>query len=177
MPEIKASGSRRDENYVRRTAARYKEEFEWADEDAIRVSVALNSCYNAERLALSRFYDTLGLARTAGRFTLLRALYFAEKRTMTPADIADQLMVTQANISYLLDGLEREELVVRAPDADDRRVVNVTLTEAGKAVCDKLVPAMPELLAGMAEGFTLKEKQQFLSYLLRYLANATKSYA
>ena len=52
--------------------------------------------------------------------------------TMTPSLLADALHATSGRVSTLLSAMERKGLVERRPDSDDRRVVLVSLTDAGR---------------------------------------------
>jgi DNA-binding MarR family transcriptional regulator len=53
-------------------------------------------------------------------------------------DLAQTLGVKAPAASALIDGLERDGLVVREHSAEDKRVVNVRLTEAGAATLERL---------------------------------------
>ncbi|HEY9243259.1 MAG TPA: MarR family transcriptional regulator [Streptosporangiaceae bacterium] len=72
---------------------------------------------------------------------------------LSQQDVADRLGVDRTTMVTLIDGLEDKELVVRRPDAEDRRRNVVVLTGAGQATMAEAVEA-----ASAAE-------QQFLSKL------------
>lgn len=73
----------------------------------------------------------LGLSE--GRFVLLFLLQGAET-PLSPHQLAERAGVTRATITGLLDGLQRDGLLDRHVDPDDRRRVNVCLTAAGEAL-------------------------------------------
>ena len=52
--------------------------------------------------------------------------------TMTPSQLAGALHATSGRASTLLSAMEKKGLVARRADPDDRRVVRVSLTEAGR---------------------------------------------
>lgn len=52
--------------------------------------------------------------------------------TMTPSQLADAMHATSGRVSTLLASMEKKGLVTREVDPDDRRVVRVSLTEAGR---------------------------------------------
>ncbi|MCB0730017.1 MAG: MarR family transcriptional regulator [Ignavibacteriae bacterium] len=54
--------------------------------------------------------------------------------------ISDELMVTGANITCVMDNLEKEDLVRRVHSKSDRRVINAELTPKGKQKLDKIYP-------------------------------------
>lgn len=72
-----------------------------------------------------------GLGRT--HFELLRALAVAEADgdVVTPSEMAKRLLVTRAYTTALTDKLVSKGLISRRPDKNDRRVVNISLTEKG----------------------------------------------
>src|SRR5256885_12316106 len=52
---------------------------------------------------------------------------------MPLGELADDLTMTPRNVTGLVDHLERDGLVARVPDPEDRRSVRARLTEAGRA--------------------------------------------
>jgi MarR family 2-MHQ and catechol resistance regulon transcriptional repressor len=61
--------------------------------------------------------------------------------------ISEELMVTGANITCVVDNLEKEEFVKRIPSKEDRRVILAELTPKGK---EKLDEIMPEYIKNMS---------------------------
>lgn len=55
----------------------------------------------------------------------------AEKRSVTPKELAKQMGVSQATITALVDKLVSREQVQRMPSITDRRQTNVTITADG----------------------------------------------
>lgn len=51
-----------------------------------------------------------------------------------PKFLADTLNLSTARIAAVLGNLEKRGLIIRTMDPDDRRKINVSLTEAGKKV-------------------------------------------
>ena len=64
-------------------------------------------------------------------YEVLLALDSAPRRRLRRVDLAQRLVVTQSGVTRLLDGLERDGLVTRAP-GEDRRVTYAVLTDAGR---------------------------------------------
>ena len=74
---------------------------------------------------------------------------------MTLGDLAAALDVSPRNITGLIDHLERDGLVERSPDPEDRRAVRARLTPAGKArltnIRTEMGAARSKVLAGFSE--------------------------
>ena len=90
----------------------------------------------------------------------------------TAVDLSRIACHDAGSVTRLLDRLEAKGLVQRVRSAEDRRVVNLELTEEGK----KVAAQVPKIIAGLGnevlKGFTRDEFEQFTNLLTRALANA-----
>lgn len=89
-------------------------------------------------LALDACLSEHGLLQ--GRWWVLILLMREDNKTSTPSLLAEKAGVTRATMTGLLDGLARDGLVERIFDEADRRRVTVTLTDAGQAKLDDVMP-------------------------------------
>ena len=105
-------------------------------EEALRVWIALARCYATYAKAISIKVHEYGL--TTPQFGVLEALYHLGPLSL--GELAEKLLVTGGNITYVMDRLEEQGLVMRdRPDAD-RRVIQAKLTAAGRALIDEVFP-------------------------------------
>jgi len=74
-------------------------------------------------------------------------------------------------MTRMIDRLERKGFVRRVRSPEDRRVVNLALTEEGKAVYPKLVASAAAATNRRLRGFTKTEARQLESFLQRMLVN------
>jgi len=74
-------------------------------------------------------------------------------------------------MTRMIDRLERKGFVRRVRSPEDRRVVNLALTEEGKAVYPKLVARAAAATNRRLRDFTKAEAQQLESFLQRMLVN------
>ena len=132
----------------------------------------MHSAYWAVKDAETKLYLSLGLGRTAGRFTVLRAIFLSPERRLTQNEVATKLGITSATVTFLVDGLQKDGLVDRLTNESDRRSVHVELTEKGLEVCDRLIPAMAHMAASFSDGFTTEEKELVLRLLMKFRQNA-----
>jgi DNA-binding MarR family transcriptional regulator len=82
---------------------------------------------------------------TQGRFSVLLILLNncrsdEDASALSPAELADRTGVTRATMTGLIDTLERDGLVTRAPDTTDRRMMEVGLTDKGRGVLHEILP-------------------------------------
>lgn len=78
-----------------------------------------------------------------------------DEGTLHPAKIGEKLLVAKAQMTHLIDKLVELEFVKREMGSDDRRTINITLTDKGRRVLeeqDKLViNAMQENMSSLTE--------------------------
>src|SRR5260370_21860642 len=98
------------------------------DISAVEALAALKVAGRFVHLLQERWAEAHGL--TEGRMRVLFRLYRCGDTPL--GDLAENLESTPRNITGLVDHLERDGLVERVPDAEDRRSVRARLTEAGK---------------------------------------------
>jgi DNA-binding MarR family transcriptional regulator len=93
------------------------------------VRLAMGELFAAERRVRGRDRARHGALSFAQMRTLFR---IGAEDEITVGELARQAEVTPATITGMLDGLERDEMVVRRRSEEDRRVVLVTLTDQGR---------------------------------------------
>lgn len=93
---------------------------------------------------------------TLPRFDLLAQLDRAPEG-LTMGELSRRLMVTNGNVTGLIDRLVGEGLVERRPSPSDRRAHMVRLTAAGKQAFDGMTPAHRDLVAGCFDGLKRAE--------------------
>lgn len=76
------------------------------------------------------------------------------------SDLGEEMGVTNAAASQLLDKLVQQGLVERAEDPQDRRNKLITLTEAGLRVSEQSMQARQGWLDQLAASLTPKEQRQ-----------------
>lgn len=106
---------------------------------------------------------------TVSQFAALEALYHAGELCL--GDLAGKLMRTEGSITSVIDGLERRKLVKRTPALNDKRFVNVGLTEGGKALVAKILPGHVKLITRRF-GVITPEQQDLLRDICRQLGKA-----
>ena len=100
---------------------------------------ALNTYTKLMRAAesvTSRVHRVLATPKlTISQFGALEALY--HKGSLCQRDIASKILKSTGNITLVIDNLEKQNLVRRERDNEDRRYVTIHLTAAGTALIAK----------------------------------------
>ncbi|MFN3434510.1 MAG: MarR family winged helix-turn-helix transcriptional regulator, partial [Sphingomonas sp.] len=75
------------------------------------------------------------MAEQGASLARTKLLLFLDRRgPARAADIADFFDNAPRTVTEAIDGLERDGLVIRSPDAHDRRVKQVSITDRGRRV-------------------------------------------
>ena len=89
-------------------------------------------------------------------------------------ELADDLAMTPRNITGLVDHLERDGLVERVPDADDRRSVRARLTSAGRERIEGIWKEGFDHQYELVKGMTKDDLAQLRHLCLLLVENARK---
>lgn len=100
---------------------------------------------------------------TGPQFNVLEVLYTAG--SMPLKKIGERLFVSGANITCVVDNLEKEELVKRVPSLEDRRIIIAELTHKGREKMEKLYPLHAKNISEITAGLTKDEQRQLESLL------------
>jgi len=103
-------------------------------------------------------------------YNVLMMLYGTPERPLSPSELAGAATEKSANMTRLTDLLCGKGLVERIPDAADRRKLGLSLTGAGIAAVERMLPAMSQLLEKQAQGLSEAEQQRLERLLKKMLA-------
>jgi DNA-binding MarR family transcriptional regulator len=100
----------------------------------------------------------LYLKRTEGisisHYNILRILRGARPDGVKSSDIADRMIYRDPDVTRLVDRMVEQGLVRRDRDSDDRRVVLVSITEAGLALLERLDGPVERYLSAVMAGLS-----------------------
>lgn len=82
-------------------------------------------------------------------------------------ELSKRMMVTGGNITGITDQLEREQLVVRVTDPQDRRASSVQLTAAGRAAFNAMAAVHEGWIEELLQDFAGEDKAQLIVLLAR----------
>ena len=86
-----------------------------------------------------------------GRLAVLLAVANTET-SATPAVVAEQLGITRAAVTGLIDGLERQGYLARISHPNDRRSIVLTISDAGQLALDQIGPRYGAWLGELSAG-------------------------
>jgi DNA-binding MarR family transcriptional regulator len=107
---------------------------------------------------------------TNAQWVPLLKLYMGKGSTV--AELARQCDLDAGSMTRLLDRLEAKDLCRRIRSSEDRRVVNLELTDAGRAAAKEIPAILSRVQNAHLAGFSVEEWQTLKGYLRRILDTA-----
>ena len=112
---------------------------------------------------LNRVLDVLGL--NIPQYTALAIL--EEKGVVTMGALADALGITMGAVTNIVDRVIDKGWAARERGEDDRRVVRVQITSAGREVLEKAVVGGAEFVGSWLKSLTVEERRGFIGIYRR----------
>ncbi len=106
---------------------------------------------------------------TIGMWFALRMLW--DEDGMTQRELGERVGINGPTMVMALNSMERAGLVKRVQNRDDRRKINVFLTERGRKLKNKLWPMAAEVLALGLSGLTRQQVQSLSKMLTQIRVN------
>jgi len=95
---------------------------------------------------------------TPTQFGVLETLYHLGP--LCQGELSGKLLRSGGNITLVIDNLEKQELVRRERDKEDRRLVRVSLTPKGQALIQEIFPKQAAAIAEEMQALTPEEQDQ-----------------
>ena len=129
----------------------------------------LGSAHMAMFRHLSRLMRDEGLPITPRQFRVLTHLW--EKDGLQQSELATCTNRNRANVTRMIDILEKKEIVERKPAPQDRRVHRIYLTEKGKALREPTARCALQSIEDSLEGVSKEEVEICKKVLLKIKEN------
>jgi DNA-binding MarR family transcriptional regulator len=153
---------RREGSYherVREAGPRYR----GFDLPSTEVVLNLLYTYDVFHQLSARYMAKYGLSKST--LNVLMLLRHGPREGMRLHDLGDLLLVSKANMTGLIDHLERQGLVKRVTDTRDRRARLARVTKEGETLLERFVPVHYRNLNRLLEGLADEEKQILIKLL------------
>ena len=126
-----------------------------AEVRALDAWIKLNRAVESVGGLLRQTIEAAGL--TVGQFAVLEALTYVGP--LAPSELARRVLRSQANVTTVLDNLEREGLIERNKSSQDRRVVTVEVTASGRRQIERIMPAHVERITWAFRALGAREQE------------------
>jgi DNA-binding MarR family transcriptional regulator len=101
--------------------------------------------------------------------TQLRVLAILRDRRLRMTALADHLGLEKSTMSGLVDRAQKRGLLTRAPNADDGRVVDVLITDAGARLAERVAGEVAEALTPLTGALPAADQRRLTALLARML--------
>ena len=115
-------------------------------------------------------------ATTLPRFDLMAQLERAPQG-LKMGELSRRMMVTGGNVTGITDLLEKEGLVARASDAEDRRALRVKLTSEGRRQFGRMAREHEQWVIELFDGLKTKKKADLAGLLGELKQHITRTAA
>ena len=104
------------------------------------------------------------------------ALYYLGKEEfISQKELAEKMNIKESSVARLLDRMERDGLVERVKNENDKRVTNLRLTDKGKQYRIKLLPEGEEFEKLLYKNISDEEMKIFTMVLSKMVSNINEN--
>jgi DNA-binding MarR family transcriptional regulator len=129
----------------------------------------LGVAYTALFRHLSKLMKEQNLPITPDQFRVLSFLW--QKDGVSQIELARFTNRNRANVTRIIDILEREGVVERRDDDNDRRVFRIYLTKKGKSLRDQTAKCAAQSIEDALEGVDKADIKTCVKVLLKVISN------
>lgn len=131
------------------------------EELSLKLFVVLTRTLNSIKKRIEEDIKTLGLNPT--EFAVLELIY--HKGDQPIQKIGEKVLIASSSITYVVDKLEKKELIMRKPCVDDRRITFAAITEKGISLMDEIFPKHKKAVQEILSGLDIVEKEEMIQQL------------
>ena len=112
---------------------------------------------------------------TPPQYAVLRSIGKSRSKQLSMSEIGNEMIVTYANITTIVDNLEKGNYVLRIKDSSDRRLVRVKLTPSGAKLFARIYTAHRKEVARLMIVLSKGELRNLMDYTSRIATGVSKN--
>jgi len=105
------------------------------------------------------------------RVQWIALFYIGKAGEISQKELSDYMDIKESSMVRLIDRMEKEELVERRKDSEDRRITKIILTDKGKFLKEELMPRGQEFQDDVLKGISKENLEIFKEVLQRMTDN------
>ncbi len=117
------------------------------------------------------FFRPFGLTDVQYNVLILLKYHSGPEGGLSQAALSDMMLVNRANVTSLIDRMEKASLVVRTAAEGDRRYNIVKLTSKGKKLMEKVEPAYKNEVKKIMACLNEADQKKLVNFLERLRGN------
>ena len=126
----------------------------------VEVLVRISRVYRAVKREFNRRLESHGL-----NYIDFLILMTVKESPKSMVYLANEVLMTQAGITAAIDRLEEKGLVKRERDREDRRIINVQITESGVRATEEAMQVYEEMASELMKDLGIEEKEKLIALL------------
>mgnify|MGYP004491123873 FL=1 len=130
----------------------------------LKLVIAMARTYDSLFSQMEKNFKEFGL--NISEFGVLEMLY--HKGDQPVQKVAEKVLVTSGTITYVINKLEKKDLVIRRKCNKDKRVYYVSLTENGKEFIANIFPKHKDFLNDLFKDLSEESKRELLENLIKF---------
>lgn len=117
---------------------------------------------------INNYLKSYGLS--SAQFNILMVLKsYGGANSVNQVEISKKMLVSQCNITRLIDKLYKDKLVTKKEDKKDRRNKLIKLTAKGESLCSLLWPKYRALILALSKNVPMAAKGNISQGLMKWL--------
>jgi len=105
------------------------------------------------------------------RVQWIALFYIGKAGEISQKELSDYMDIKESSMVRLIDRMEKEELVERRKDLEDRRITKIILTDKGKFLKEELMPRGQAFQDDVLKGISKENLEIFKEVLQRMIDN------
>jgi len=131
------------------------------EELSLKLFVVLTRALESIKKRVEEDIKCLGLNPT--EFAVLELIY--SKGEQPIQKIGERVLLASSSITYVVDKLEKKDLLRRKPCPKDRRITFAVITQAGTELMDEVFPKHKQAIKEICAGLDVDEKKVMINQL------------
>lgn len=103
---------------------------------------------------------------TNSQFAVLEVLY--SKGDLKICEIIEKILTTSGNVTVVIKNLEKDGLVSKHTDPNDKRSILISITDKGKKIMDDIFPNHVDNINDIFSILTIEEKLELKKILKKF---------
>ncbi len=136
----------------------------------------LNTYYTAScmRKKASELLRPFGMTDVQFNLMMLLKYQSGSEEGLSQAQLSNMMLVNRANITSLIDRMEKADLVVRTPAPSDRRSNIVKLTDRGRKLLSQIEPLYTKEVKRIMAALKKNEQKTLIAMLEKIRSNISE---
>ncbi len=130
----------------------------------LKIFIGMSRALNKINRATNKVYTKYGL--TSGQFAVLEALY--HKGDLSVGEVQEKILTTSGTIPVIVRNLEKEGLLEKTRDEEDKRRFILRITKKGRDLMDLVYPENEAIIVSMINTWSKEEQEQILKYMKKF---------